>query len=344
MRPGRKIQAELDTGISLINYKKWPKERKTAIKKILTEMQDILLAAKGSQKAEIQKLGKAIYKDAQQRVATIVTENRWLRQENEHYMNQNVELLDQISKLDSKAVESLRKQKDAEISQLKSELSRSQTDAAKQKGNYLAAEQRADKAEKQILSMLSIPQIKEIWEEHQRQKANFTRQLDSWVSAALKTIHQYTLDTWQNTFNADQERIVCMGILAKTMQNGKDGTSFEARSKAVTVLLSDVDWRGSTPYGQELSELRVNQLNEELSISSELMNEVLILAAGGHNINTGGGGGGSDNDMLHWDGLTQDDIERAIYHRAKRGKRGFARGKSQERRMVLNSKVDILQN
>lgn len=135
-----------------------------------------------------------------------------------------------------------------------------------------------------------------------------------------------------------------MGILAKTMQNGKDGTSFEARSKAVTVLLSDVDWRGSTPYGQELSELRVNQLNEELSISSELMNEVLILAAGGHNINTGGGGGGSDNDMLHWDGLTQDDIERAIYHRAKRGKRGFARGKSQERRMVLNSKVDILQN
>ena len=69
----------------------------------------------------------------------------------------------------------------------------------------------------------------------------------------------------------------------------------ESRSNAVTSLLSDVNWDGSTPYGQELGELRVHQLNKELSITSELIDQVIILASGGYNTGASGGGGGSDN-------------------------------------------------
>ena len=63
----------------------------------------------------------------------------------------------------------------------------------------------------------------------------------------------------------------------------------------MTSLLSDVNWDGSTPYGQELGELRVHQLNKELSITSELIDQVIILASGGYNTGASGGGGGSDN-------------------------------------------------
>ena len=59
----QQIQAELDKEISIVNYKKWQKERKTAIKQILTDMQTQLLAAKKGQRDEILRLGKAIYKD-----------------------------------------------------------------------------------------------------------------------------------------------------------------------------------------------------------------------------------------------------------------------------------------
>ena len=69
----------------------------------------------------------------------------------------------------------------------------------------------------------------------------------------------------------------------------------ESRSNAVTSLLSDVNWDESTPYGQELGELRVHQLNKELSITSELIDQVIILASGGYNTGASGGGGGSDN-------------------------------------------------
>ena len=63
----------------------------------------------------------------------------------------------------------------------------------------------------------------------------------------------------------------------------------------MTFLLSDVNWDESTLYGQELGELRVHQLNKELSITSELIDQVIILASGGYNTGASGGGGGSDN-------------------------------------------------
>ena len=104
---------------------------------------------------------------------------------------------------------------------------------------------------------------------------------------------------------------------------GLDETSVESRSNAVTSLLADVNWDGSTPYGQELGELRVHQLNKELFITSELIDQVIILASGGYNTGASGGGGGSDNNDLRWDGITKDDIERAIYLRAK-SKKGLS--------------------
>ena len=69
--------------------------------------------------------------------------------------------------------------------------------------------------------------------------------------------------------------------------------------------------------------LRVHQLNKELSITSELIDQVIILASGGYDIGVSGGGGGSDNNDLRWDGVTQDDIERAIYLHAK-SKKGLS--------------------
>ncbi len=209
----QQIQAELDKEISIVNYKKWQKERKTAIKKILTDMQTQLLAAKKGQRDEILRLGKAIYKDAQQKIAAVVVENRKLHQENEQLQKENAVMKDKVSKLDANAIESLRKQKDEEINRLKDEVSRANDNSVTEYNKYLAAKQRAEKAEWQVES------------------------------------------------------------------EGLDETSVESRSNAVTSLLADVNWDGSTPYGQELGELRVHQLNKELSITSELINQVIILAS-----------------------------------------------------------------
>lgn len=91
----------------------------------------------------------------------------------------------------------------------------------------------------------------------------------------------------------------------------------------MTSLLSDVNWGGSTPYGRELGALRVHQLNEELSITSEFIDQGIIPASGGYNTDDNGGGGGSDSNDLRWDGVTQDGIERAIYFHAK-SKKGLS--------------------
>ena len=317
----QQIQAELDKEISIVNYKKWQKERKIAIKQILTDMQTQLLAAKKGQRDEILRLGKAIYKDAQQKIAAVVVENRKLHQENEQLQKENAVMKDKVSKLDANAIESLRKQKNEEINRLKDEVSRANDNSVTEYNKYLAAKQRVEKAEGQVESMLKVPQIKEIWEAYQAQLALYNKQLDSWIKSALLSIRKYILDTGRNIFDAEEERIISMGIIAKTLKEGLDETSVESRSNAVTSLLADVNWDGSTPYGQELGELRVHQLNRELSITSELIDQVIILASGGYDTGASGGGGGSDNNDLRWDGVTQDDIERAIYLRAK-GKKG----------------------
>ena len=46
--------------------------------------------------------------------------------------------------------------------------------------------------------------------------------------------------------------------------------------------------------------------------------------SGGYDTGASGGGGGSDNNGLRWDGVTQDDIERAIYLHAKSKKGGLS--------------------
>lgn len=186
---------------------------------------------------------------------------------------------DKVSKLNANAIESLRKQKDEEINRLKDEVSRANGKSVTEYNKYLAAKQRAEKAEGQVESMLKVPQIKEIWEAYQAQLALYNKQLDSWIKSALSSIRKYTLDTGRNIFDAEEERIISMGIIAKTLKEGLDETSVESRSNAVTSLLADVNWDGSTPYGQELGELRVHQLNKELSITSELINQVIILAS-----------------------------------------------------------------
>lgn len=230
---------------------------------------------------------------------------------------------DKVSKLDANAIESLRKQKNEENNRLKDEVSHANGKSVTEYNKYLAAKQRAEKAEGQVESMLKVSQIKEIWEAYQAQLALYNKQLDSWIKSALSSIRKYTLDTGSNIFDAEEERIISMGIIAKTLKEGLDETSVESRSNAVTSLLADVNWDGSTLYGQELGELRVHQLNKELSITSELIDQVIILASGGYDTGASGGGGGSDNNDLRWDGVTQDDIERAIYLHAK-SKKGLS--------------------
>lgn len=179
---------------------------------------------------------------------------------------------------------------------------------------------RADNAESQLRYMLLVPQIREIWDEYQKHLVRFNGQLGSWVRASLHSIRQYALENDHSLLYAEEERIISMGIIAKALHRGLDCTSISAREDAVSSILSDVRWSGITSFAKELTELRIHQLNEELTITSELVNEVVILASGGYNIGNGGGGGNDKND-LRWDGVTQDDIERAIYLYAK-GKKG----------------------
>ncbi len=293
------IKEEIDKPIPTFGQKEWREERRKAIKAILTELQTALMQAKEAQKEEILKLGKSLYKKAMQDVRAIIEQSKQLQKENGRLTEENNMLKKQIASIDENAIIRLRNQKDAEIKDLHERLDKAESEAVRSGNMAYSEHQRADEAESQTREMLSIPEIKKIWDCIQQNKKAFWQQIEQWIGNAITAIRDYAFNKY-NDFQPKEGNTVAWGIVAEAFKRGLDPTDDKQRKTATNYLLEKVSWNGMTPFKADLTASRTRQLCDAMTVTKDLMAKLLLAAGGRGDICLGGGG--SDNELTNWDG------------------------------------------
>jgi type 1 glutamine amidotransferase len=294
------IKTELEKPIPAFGQKEWREERRKAIKVILTEMQTALMQAKEAQKGDILKLGKALYNKAMQNVRAIIEQNKHLQKENGRLTEENDNLRKRIASIDENAITRLRDKKDAEIKELQERLGKAESETVRSGNKAYSEHQRAENAEKKLREMLDIPEIKEIWESIQRNKEDFSKQIDKWIEDGVAAIRNYA-DGKDNDFQPEAGNAVAWGIIAEALEYGLDPTDEKQRKIAAAYLLEKVSWTGiSSDFKIELTAARTRQLCDAMKVSKGLMANLFLAAGGRGGISTGGGG--SNGELTNWDG------------------------------------------
>ena len=294
------IKEELGKPIPAFGQKEWREERRKAIKGILTNMQTALMQAKDVQKQDILKLGKALYNKAMQNVRAIIEQNKQLQKENGRLTEENDILRKRIASMDENAITRLREKKDAEIKELQERLGKAESEAVRSGNKAYSEHQRAENAEKKLREMLDIPEIKEIWESIQRNKEDFSKQIDKWIEDGIAAIRDYA-DGKDNDFQPEAGNAVAWGIIAEALEYGLDPTDEKQRKIAAAYLLEKVSWTGiSSDFKIELTATRTRQLCDAMTVSKGLMANLFLAAGGRGGISTGGGG--SNGELTNWDG------------------------------------------
>ena len=291
---------ELSKPIPFNGQKVWREERKTAIKRILTDLQDHLFEAKEVQKKDILNLGQSLYDKAMKDARAIIKQNQQLQKANELVTAENTRLKEKISATDETAINKLRKEKDEEITRLKAERDKAFSNEIHSNNMASRERQRADNAEGQLYEMLSVPEIKGLWDSIQQNRKAFWQQVDRWIVDAKNAIYNFAKSHNQHDFLAEDKNIISWGIIAEALRNNLDATNAEQRMKATELLLDDISWKGTTDVMSDLTMKRTRQLCEDMNVTKELM-QGLLLAAGGRGTITYGGGG-TDNALTNWDG------------------------------------------
>lgn len=294
------IVEELNKPMPMFNKKEWQDERKTAIKKILTDMQTKLLNAQAEQKQEILKLGKSLYQKAMKEVNAIVKENQRLLKQNERLTQENQSLKTKISAIDGNAIEKLRKEKDKEINRLQTECNKANSRAIHSDNIASKERSRADNAESLLSEILSVPEIRELWNSIQQNKKEFAKQMSQFIDSAKIAIYALAKNYEHSDFLPEQRETISWAILAEAIWNGLDATDEKQRLKAANILLEQVSWKGTTDYMSDLSTTRTKQLCQEMTVPQKLLDS-LLLASGGYGP-IGLGGGGSNTELTNWDG------------------------------------------
>lgn len=293
------IKEEIDKPIPTFGQKEWREERRKAIKAILTELQTALMQAKEAQKEEILKLGKSLYKKAMQDVRAIIEQSKQLQKENGRLTEENNVLKKQIASIDENAIIRLRNQKDAEIKDLHERLDKAESEAVRSGNMAYSEHQRADEAESQTREMLSIPEIKKIWDCIQQNKKAFWQQIEQWIGNTITAIRDYAFNKY-NDFQPKEGNTIAWGIVAEAFKRGLDPTDDKQRKTATNYLLEKVSWNGMTPFKADLTATRTRQLCDAMTVTKDLMANLLLAASGRGDICLGGGG--SDNELTNWDG------------------------------------------
>ncbi len=294
------IKEELGKPIPAFGQKEWREERRKAIKVILSEMQTALMQAKEVQKGDILKLGKALYNKAMQNVRTIIEQNKQLLKENGRLTEENDVIRKRIASMDENAITRLREKKNAEIKELHGRLDKAESEAVRSGNKAYSEHQRAETAENQVREMLAIPEIKELWENIQQNKKAFLKQIDKWIEDGVTAIKEYA-EGKDNDFQPEAGDAVAWGIIAEAFKYGLNPTDEKQRRMATAYLLEKVSWTGiASEYKRELTAARTRQLCDAMTVSKDLMAN-LLLAAGGRG-SVGVGGGGSNGELTNWDG------------------------------------------
>ncbi len=293
------MMAELDIPIPSFKQKEWRDERKKAVKKILTNLQTELFQAKEAQKKDILKLGKSLYDMAMEHIQELIEQDKQLHKENERLAAENEKLKDKISRMDDKAITTLRQQKDKEIGELEVSLDRANADAVQSRSLASREQQRADKAEQQLQEMLAVPEIKDIWDSIQQSIQAFWQQVDNWIAEAKDAIRTFT-GSGLSLFSSEQETVISSGIVGEALKDGFDASDLNQRKQATKNLLGQVDWTDLTEYKCNFGILRTNQLCKEMSVTKEMMTKLLLAAGGRGGVSLGGGG--VSGELTNWDG------------------------------------------
>ena len=293
------IKEELNKPIPAFGQKEWREERRKAIKAILKELQDNLFNAKEAQKAEILKLGKSLYNKAMKEARTIVEQNKQLQKENGRLTEENDVLRKRIASIDGNAITRLRDKKDAEIKDLQERLGKAESEAVRSSNKAYSEHQRAENAERQVREMLDIPEIKEIWESIQQNKKAFLKQLDKWIEDGVAAIRDYA-EGKENDFQPKEGNAVAWGIIAEAFERDLDPTDEKQRKMATAYLLERVSWTGMSEFKAGLTASRTRQLCDMMTVSKDLMQNLLLMAGGRGGISLGGGG--SNGELTNWDG------------------------------------------
>ena len=293
------IKEEFGKPIPAFGQKEWREERRKAIKVILTEMQTALMQAKEVQKQDILKLGKALYNKAMQNVRAIIEQNKQLQKENSRLTEENDVLRKRIASMDENAITRLRDKKGAEIKELQERLGKAESEAVRSGNKAYSEHQRAENAENKVRELLGIPEIKEIWESILQNKEAFMKQIDKWIKDGVAAIRNYA-DGKDNDFQAEQGNAVAWGIIAKAVEFGLDPTDEKQRRMATAYLLEKVSWTGMSEFKAGLTVSRTRQLCDAMTVSKDMMANLLLAAGGRSGISTGGGG--SNGELTNWDG------------------------------------------
>ena len=293
------MMAELDIPIPSFKQKEWRDERKKAVKKILTNLQTELFQAKEAQKKDILKLGKSLYDMAMEHIQELIEQDKQLHKVNERLAAENEKLKDKISRMDDKAITTLRQQKDKEIGELEVSLDRANADAVQSRSLASREQQRADKAEQQLQEMLAVPEIKDIWDSIQQSIQAFWQQVDNWIAEAKDAIRTFT-GSGLSLFSSEQETVISSGIVGEALKDGFDASDLNQRKQATKNLLGQVDWTDLTEYKCNFGILRTNQLCKEMSVTKEMMTKLLLAAGGRGGVSLGGGG--VSGELTNWDG------------------------------------------
>ncbi|MBQ7643848.1 MAG: hypothetical protein IJS84_02340, partial [Spirochaetales bacterium] len=289
------IQKELAIPIPALKRDEWKEERLKAIKEILTKLQTKLIEAKATQKEEILRVGKALYKQTKKDIAEKIEENRKLHEANEKLTAESARLKEKLVLVDEKAVRKLR-----------SELAEANNRAEKSDRTASMEQSRADKAEDQIREMLSVPEIRAIWKTIKRNKEAFQRQIKQWISNAATALYDFAKNR-DNIFSDEAEAKIGNGIIAEALIHGLNPTDEGQRKTAAGFLLGEVDWTGTYQSSCDLAVMRTGQLCEEMSVSKEIVADLMLAAGGKGGVSVGGGGGGSIDDLTNWDGSKRNN-------------------------------------
>ena len=237
-------------------------------------------------------------------IKAITEQNKQLQKENARLTEENDVLRKRIASMDENAIIRLRDKKDAEIKELQERLGKAESEAVRSGNKAYSEHQRAENAESQVREMLDIPEIKEIWESIQQNKEAFRKQIDKWIEDGIAAIRNYA-EGKDNDFQPKAGNAVAWGIIAEAFTRGFDPTDEKQRKIAAAYLLEKVSWTGiSSDFKISLTASRTQQLCDAMTVSQDLMAN-LLLAAGGRG-GIGVGGGGSTSELTNWDGTKKN--------------------------------------
>lgn len=115
----------------------------------------------------------------------------------------------------------------------------------------------------------------------------------------LKPYHQTILDLGDGY--AESLQSVIANLYAVSSEYGLDPTDKKQRRMAAAYLLEKISWTGiSSDFKISLTVSRTQQLCDAMTVSKDLMANLLLAAGGRGGISLGGGG--SNGELTNWDG------------------------------------------